>query len=90
MLNPLAHLIDVSRRFLIHGEPPAAGTVLGLALANGVLGWLSWRLFKTVEPKLAEDVCGTFALRLEGGSPCTADGATPSSGCSRALPSGAA
>lgn len=56
MLNPLAQLIDLSRRLLIHGEPPAAATLLVLAVVNGVLAWLSWRLFKTFEPRLAEYV----------------------------------
>jgi ABC-type polysaccharide/polyol phosphate export permease len=52
--NPLAHLIDQSRLVLISGEPPAATILLVLVLSNVLLAWLSWRLFKALEPRLAE------------------------------------
>ncbi len=56
LLNPLAQLIEASRRLLIDGTAPTVTTLIGLALGNGLLAYLSWRLFKTFEPRLAEYV----------------------------------
>jgi ABC-2 type transport system permease protein len=56
ILNPLAQLIEMARRLLIDGAPPSVTTLLALALSNGILGYLSWRLFKVFEPRLAEYV----------------------------------
>lgn len=56
MLNPLAHLIDLSRRLLIDGDAGAGAAIAALALANAVLVLVAWRVFKTLEPRLAEYV----------------------------------
>ena len=55
-LNPLAQLVDLSRDVLIHGQVPGAERLAVLTAANLVLVWLSWRLFKTLEPRFAEYV----------------------------------
>jgi ABC-type polysaccharide/polyol phosphate export permease len=55
-LNPLAQLISVSRDVLIQGQVPDAERWVVLVLANLVAVWLSWRLFKALEPRFAEYV----------------------------------
>ena len=54
--NPLASLIEQSRRVLLEGTSPGALALPALVLANAVLVWLSWRLFKRIEPRLAESL----------------------------------
>jgi ABC-2 type transport system permease protein len=54
MINPLAQMIELSRGMLIYGQPPAAGLVLGMALANCVLVTTSWWFFKRFEQRIAE------------------------------------
>src|SRR6185369_12344885 len=54
--NPLASVIEQSRRVVLEGASPGALVLLALILANAVLVCLSWRLFKRVEPRLAESL----------------------------------
>jgi lipopolysaccharide transport system permease protein len=56
VLNPLAHVIDLSRGILLEGAAPSPGSLIGLFVVNGFLVSVAWRLFKTLEPKLAEYV----------------------------------
>jgi ABC-type polysaccharide/polyol phosphate export permease len=56
LLNPLAQLIELSRRTLLHATAPSIESLLGLFFANALLVALAFRLFKTFEPHLAEYV----------------------------------
>jgi len=56
LLNPLAQVIDLSRRTLLHATAPSIEWLLGLFFANTLLVTLAFRLFKTLEPHLAEYV----------------------------------
>ena len=56
LINPLAHLIDASRRLLIDGDAGAIAAIALFAAANAVLVLASWRVFKRLEPRLAEYV----------------------------------
>ncbi len=56
VLNPLAHMIDLSRSILLDGAVPSGARLLSLLLVNGVLVAIAFRLFKSFEPWLAEYV----------------------------------
>jgi ABC-type polysaccharide/polyol phosphate export permease len=56
VLNPLAHVIDLSRSILIGGAAPPPGRLMGLLAINGLLVCVAFWLFKAFEPKLAEYV----------------------------------
>jgi ABC-type polysaccharide/polyol phosphate export permease len=56
LLNPLAQLIAASRIILIDGAVPPAPMLLAVTLANLVLVWGAWRVFKLLESRLAEYV----------------------------------
>jgi ABC-type polysaccharide/polyol phosphate export permease len=56
VLNPLAHVIDLSRTILLDGAVPSPARLLSALLVNGALVALAFRLFKSFEPKLAEYV----------------------------------
>jgi len=55
-LNPLAQLIEASRSILIDGLTPRPLVLLGVTAANLALVWVSWRVFKALEGRLAEYV----------------------------------
>lgn len=55
-LNPLGQLIALSRGILLEGLVPRPGWLLGLLILNGVLSAISFHVFKTLEPRLAERV----------------------------------
>ena len=56
LLNPLAQLIEVSRDILIGGQLPSPLHMIGLVAINSSLIALTYRLFKSVEPRMAEYV----------------------------------
>jgi len=56
VLNPLAHMIDLSRSILLDGAVPSGARLLSLLLVNGLLVAIAFRLFKSFEPRLAEYV----------------------------------
>jgi len=55
-LNPLAQLIGAARSILIDARAPSAVVLLAVTAANLALVWASWRLFKSLEGRLAEYV----------------------------------
>ncbi len=56
MLNPLAQLIEMFRTVLIDGQSPAPEALLASAAINSLLVWVSWRIFRALEPRFAEYV----------------------------------
>ena len=56
VLNPLAQLIDLSRNLLLDGKMPSLLHVAALVAVNSMLITMSYRLFKSVEPRMAEYV----------------------------------
>lgn len=56
LFNPLAPLIAASRRILIDGVAPSGGMLLAVTIANLALVWGAWRVFKSLESRLAEYV----------------------------------
>ncbi|MBI3769586.1 MAG: ABC transporter permease [Deltaproteobacteria bacterium] len=56
LLNPLAQLIELSRSILLDGEVPSPAHVAALLAVNGLLILLTFRVFKAVEPRMAEYV----------------------------------
>jgi ABC-type polysaccharide/polyol phosphate export permease len=56
MLNPLAQSIELSRSILLAGETPSFLRVAALLATNLVPIVLAYRLFKAVEPRMAEYV----------------------------------
>lgn len=56
LLNPLAQLIELSRSILLDGAPLSLGRVLVLMVINAGLFGLMFRIFKSVEPRMAEYV----------------------------------
>lgn len=55
-LNPLGQFIALSRGILMEGLAPAPGWLFGLLVLNGGLVAISFRVFKALEPRLAERV----------------------------------
>jgi len=55
-LNPLAQVIDLARSMLLDGTPPSPERLFGLLLVNGLLVAATFRMFRAVEPRLAEYV----------------------------------
>src|SRR5262249_22763867 len=55
-LNPLAQVMELARGMLLDGTPPSPERLLGLLLVNGLLVAATFRLFRAVEPRLAEYV----------------------------------
>jgi ABC-type polysaccharide/polyol phosphate export permease len=55
-LNPLAELIELSRSILIQGAPPSPTRLLLLLAVNLLLVIVTFRVFKTLEPRFAEYV----------------------------------
>jgi ABC-type polysaccharide/polyol phosphate export permease len=55
-MNPLAQSIELSRSILLAGEAPSFLVVVTVLLFNGALITGAYRLFKAVEPRLAEYV----------------------------------
>jgi ABC-type polysaccharide/polyol phosphate export permease len=56
ILNPLAQLIDLSRNVLLDDQVPSLAHLGGLVLINALLIVLTYRVFKSVEPRMAEYV----------------------------------
>ena len=56
ILNPLAQLIELSRSILIDGTMPSVLHVAALLAVNGLLIGLCGRVFKALEPRMAEYV----------------------------------
>lgn len=56
ILNPLAQSIELSRSILLAGEAPSLVLVATLSAINVALITAAYRLFKAVEPRLAEYV----------------------------------
>jgi ABC-type polysaccharide/polyol phosphate export permease len=56
MLNPLAQVIELARNILLDGEAPSFGRVGSLLVVNGLLLTCAYRIFKAVEPRMAEYV----------------------------------
>jgi ABC-type polysaccharide/polyol phosphate export permease len=56
VLNPLAQLMQVSRAIVIDGVLPSWGTWLALLVIHGAFVWLGLKVFRAVEPRLAEYV----------------------------------
>jgi ABC-type polysaccharide/polyol phosphate export permease len=56
LVNPLAQSIELSRSILLAGEAPSFLVVVTVLLFNGALITGAYRLFKAVEPRLAEYV----------------------------------
>lgn len=56
VLNPLAQLIDLSRAILLGGELPSVFRVLALVAINAACMVGTFRVFKRLEPRMAEYV----------------------------------
>lgn len=56
ILNPLAQLIELSRQILLDGQMPSLAHIAVLVAVNSFLIALTYRLFKSVEPRMAEYV----------------------------------
>jgi len=56
ILNPLAQLIDVSRKIVIDGTAPSLATLAWLVGINAFFVVLTLKVFREIEPRLAEYV----------------------------------
>ncbi len=56
LLNPFAQLIELSRSILIDGALPSAPQIASPLLLNGGAIWLMLRIFRRLEPRMAEYV----------------------------------
>jgi ABC-type polysaccharide/polyol phosphate export permease len=56
LLNPLAHLVGASRSILIDATAPSVPALIAVTLANLALVLGAWRVFKSLEGRLAEYV----------------------------------
>lgn len=54
MLNPMTHVIEMTRSCLIRGEVPSLSEAGGLALVSAILCALGWAVFKRNELKLSD------------------------------------
>ena len=56
ILNPLAQLIEVSRKIIIDGAAPSLATLVALVAINGLFVVVTLRVFRSIESRLAEYV----------------------------------
>ena len=56
MLNPLTHLVGFSRTLILDGDPISIRNYLLLVFINLVLIFLTFKVFKQLEPNFAENV----------------------------------
>ena len=55
-INPLTHLMNLSRRLLIQGDGSLSSAILWFILINAVLIVVSLAVFRTLEPRFAEEL----------------------------------